>query len=99
MIDPDLEDDALSIGDMWHHDKWVIDSGCSYHMTCRRDWFHMFQELTLEQVLLGNDCAVGVQGIGIINIKAYGDSVKTLTNVRYILELRRNLISTRTLDI
>ena len=40
-----------------------------------------------------------MQGIGIINIKAYGGFVKTLTNVMYILELRRNLISTGTLGI
>ncbi|WZZ51379.1 hypothetical protein YC2023_051486 [Brassica napus] len=84
---------------MCHHDKWVIDSGCSYHMTCRRDWFHMLQEMTSGQVIFGNYCAVGVLGIGTINIKAYGGSVKTLTNVRYIPELRRNLIFNGTLDI
>ncbi|XP_056850847.1 uncharacterized protein LOC130500140 [Raphanus sativus] len=66
-------------------------------MTCRRDWFHMFQELTSGQVLLSNDCEVGVQGISTINIKAYGGSIKTLTNFRYIPELQRNLISTGTL--
>ena len=59
----------------------------------------MFQKLTLGQVLLGNNCAVGVQGIGTINIKGYDGSVKTLTNAMYILEFSRNLISTGTLDI
>lgn len=58
----------------------------------------MFQELTSRQLLLGNDCAVGVQRIGIIN-KDYAGLVKTLTNVKYIPELRKNLISTGTLGV
>lgn len=37
VIDPDSENDALSVSDKLHHDKWVIDFGCSYHMTCMRD--------------------------------------------------------------
>ena len=40
-----------------------------------------------------------MQWIGTINIKAYGGSVKRLTNDMYILELRTNLISTGTLNI
>ena len=23
-------------------EEWVIDSGCTHHMTCRRDWFVEF---------------------------------------------------------
>ena len=40
----------------------------------------MFKELTARQILLGNNCAVGVQWIDTIN-KAYGGLVKTLTDV------------------
>ena len=50
-------------------------------------------------MLLGDNNAAAVQGIGTINVKAYGGTVKVLTNVRYILKLKRNLISTGTLDM
>ncbi|WZZ51156.1 hypothetical protein YC2023_051263 [Brassica napus] len=46
VIDTESEDDALSVSDRLHHDKWLIDYECSYHMTCRRDRFHTFQELS-----------------------------------------------------
>lgn len=40
------EGDTISVTDMQHHDKWVIDSGCSYYRTIRRDCFHIVKELT-----------------------------------------------------
>ncbi|KAL1198006.1 Retrovirus-related Pol polyprotein from transposon TNT 1-94 [Cardamine amara subsp. amara] len=67
-------------------------------MTSRRDWFDTFEELNSGQVLLGDDYSVEVKGIGSINIHAQGGTVNTLTNVRYIPKLKRNLISTSTLD-
>ncbi|KAL1192839.1 Retrovirus-related Pol polyprotein from transposon TNT 1-94 [Cardamine amara subsp. amara] len=90
--------DALSVSENWHQERWVIDSGCSYHMTSRRDWFDTFEELNSGQVLLGDDYSVEDKGIGSININACGGTVKTLNNVRYIPKLKRNLISTSTLD-
>ena len=41
----DQKDDALFVSDNRHGDEWILDSGCSYHMTSRRDWFDQFQEL------------------------------------------------------
>ena len=56
----DQKDDALSVSDNRHGDEWILDSGCSYHMTTRRDWFDHFQELNTGQVLLGHNNAVAV---------------------------------------
>ena len=67
--------DALMVSDSWYQEKWVIDSGCSYHMTSRRDWFDTFEEVSSRQVTLGDNFAVDVQGVGSVKIKAYGGTV------------------------
>ena len=90
--------DALMASDSWHQERWVIDSGCSYHMTSRRDWFDTFEEVSSGQVKLGDDFTVDVQGVGSIKIKAFGGTIKVLNNVRYVPKLKRNLLSTGTLD-
>lgn len=84
--------DTLMVSDTWHHEKWVIDSGCSYHMTSRRDWFDTFESVSSGQVNLGDDFIVDMQRVGSIKIKAYGGTVKVLNNVRYVPKLKRNLL-------
>lgn len=68
-------------------------------MTSRREWFVEFSELDSGQVLLADDRAVSVQGIETIKINAKGETVKCLTNVRYVPNLKRNLISVSSLDM
>lgn len=99
MVDKLQEIDALAISDQSSSDKWVIDSGCSYHMTSRRDWFSDFKEITGGQVLLADDRAVAVQGVGTIRIDTQGGTVSRLANVRYVPNLKRNLISVSSLDV
>ena len=36
--------EALSANDQMVIDLWVLDSGCTSHMTSRRDWFCSFQD-------------------------------------------------------
>ena len=79
-------------------EEWVIDSGCTHHMTCRRDWFVEFSEEGSSKILLGDYHTVETLGIGSIRVNTDGGSVKILNNVRYVPTLRRNLISTGTLD-
>ncbi|XP_071727384.1 uncharacterized mitochondrial protein AtMg00300-like [Rutidosis leptorrhynchoides] len=45
-----------------------------------------------------NDVACKVVGIGTIQIKMYDGTVRTLTDVRHVPELKKNLISLGTLD-
>lgn len=68
-------------------------------MTSRREWFTEFSRAAGGKVLLADDRAVTVQGIGTIRINATGGTVKSLTNVRYVPNLKRNLISVSSLDL
>ena len=79
-------------------EEWVLDYGCSFHMSPNREWFQEFEAGELETVYMGNNNACKVQGIRSIVLSLdNGKSVK-LTRVRYIPELKRNLISLGTLD-
>jgi Mg2+/Co2+ transporter CorC len=47
---------------------------------------------------MGNDMACKIVGIGTIKIKMHDGIVRTLTEVRHVSELKKNLISTGALD-
>lgn len=75
-----------------------MDSGCSYHMTPQRHWFQNYQAINGGKVLLGNDHECGVMGIGDIKLKLHDGTCRTLTSVRHVPDLKRNLISLGELD-
>lgn len=78
--------------------QWILDSGCSFHMTPNRDWFESYEDRDGGQVLLGNNKACKVTGIGSIRIRTHDGIERLLTEVRFIPELKRNLISLGLLD-
>jgi len=67
-------------------------------MTPNRVWFFMFQEVEGGKVLVGNDGACSIVGKGTMQIKMVDGTVRTLTDVRYVPKLHKNLISLSTLD-
>ena len=79
-------------------DAWILDSACSYHMTPNKDWFDTYRAVDSGSVLMGNDASCKVIGIGNVRIKMFDGVIRTLCDVRYIPELRKNLISLDTLD-
>nr|KYP35963.1 Retrovirus-related Pol polyprotein from transposon TNT 1-94 [Cajanus cajan] len=62
-------------------------------MTPNLNWFDTYKKVDAGSVLMGNDIACKVAGIGTVRIKLNDGSVKTFTKVRHVLELKRNLIS------
>ncbi|KAG2687294.1 hypothetical protein I3760_09G044700 [Carya illinoinensis] len=100
VVDRDDESDfsLASSSSICRSDEWIMDSGCTYHMCPNRDWFTDFTKIDGGAVLMGNDSACKTQGIGSIRLKLHDGSVKTLTEVRYVLDLRKNLISLGSLD-
>ena len=67
-------------------------------MTPNKSWFEDFNQDEGGIILLGNNKPCKVQGVGSVRIKMYNGVEKVLENVRYILELKRNLISLIMLD-
>ena len=79
-------------------EEWILDSGCTYHMSPNRRWFMNYTEIDEGNVVMGNDHKCRIAGIGTITIRNSDGTLKTLEQVRHIPDLKRNLISLGTLD-
>jgi hypothetical protein len=70
--------------------KWLMDSGCSRHMTKNKKWFFSLTTLSHKKyVTFGDDKKGKVLGIGINKVNDYF----TLNDVALMDELRYNLLS------
>ncbi|GKV16510.1 hypothetical protein SLEP1_g27143 [Rubroshorea leprosula] len=75
-------DCVLSVSTNSSGEEWILDSGCSFHVCPRRDWFETYKPAT-GTVVLGDDTALPIVGIGNIRIKMYDGMVKTF-EVRHV---------------
>ena len=78
--------------------EWILDSGCTFHMCPYKDLFTTLEPVDSGVVLMGNDTQCKIAGIGTIQIKTHNGVVRTLSKVRFIPDLKRNLISLGTLE-
>lgn len=71
---------------------WLIDSGCSNHMT-RRELFRELDETKRQKVKLGVDKEMLMSREGIVAITTLEVKVKLLHKVHYVSNLAYNLLS------
>ena len=76
-----------------HSDEWVLDSGCTYHMCPNKEWFSSFKELEGGVVFMGNDSACKTAGIGTIKLRNHDRVIEKLTDVRYVTNLKKKILS------
>jgi hypothetical protein len=69
-----------------------MDTEASQHMTSNREWFVTY-ESSDGRVLLRNDHLCKIAGVGIVRIKMHDGIIRTLTGVKHIPDLTKNLIS------
>jgi hypothetical protein len=67
-------------------------------MCPRRDFFESYKPYSGSSVLIGNDVVCQTSGVGTVKIKMFDGIVRTLTDVRHVPDLKKNLISLGTLD-
>jgi hypothetical protein len=89
---------SVSLGKNSLIDFWVLDSACSYHICPNRMWFDTFKSYNAGTMLMGNDARCKAIGLGTIKVRMFDDIDRILTNVRYVPDLKKNLISLGTLD-
>ncbi|KAE8714062.1 hypothetical protein F3Y22_tig00110201pilonHSYRG00172 [Hibiscus syriacus] len=65
-------------------DIWLIDSGATYHMTSRREWFHHYELVSGGFVYSCNDHALEIVGVGTIKLKMYDGTIKVVRDVRHM---------------
>ncbi|KAG8472304.1 hypothetical protein CXB51_034358 [Gossypium anomalum] len=89
---------VASVNDSKVSEEWILDSGCTFHMSPNRDWFTTYETVSEGVVLMGNNASCKIAGVGTIKVKMFDGVVRTLSDVRYVPKLKRNLISLSTLD-
>ena len=76
----------------------ILDFGCSYHMCFNREMFLDFKEFNGVVVFMSNDSTCKMTGIGSVQIKMFDGVIRKLNDVRYVPDLKKNLISLGVLD-
>ncbi|GJU65218.1 zinc finger, CCHC-type containing protein [Tanacetum coccineum] len=71
----------------------VMDSGVSYHMTHIRDFLYDFKVINGGSVQLGDNRTCTIKGTGKVKIQLHDESSFILEDVKYVLGVRRSLIS------
>ena len=110
-IDCNTEDELLVVTEEEHNrgvvasssgesstSVWILDSGCSYHLCSNRSVFDTYEERKGSKILLGDKTSCDVLALGTVKIKMQDGVVRSLSKVRHVPKLRRNLISLGALD-
>ena len=94
------EDIALVVANNSAHstDVWILDSGASYHMCPRRDWFTTYELVDGGGISMANSSVCEVVGIGSIKVRTHDGKFCTLKEVRHVPSMTKNLISLSRLD-
>lgn len=90
--------DVLVVRKTKSKNDWVMDSRCTFHMCPRKSLFCKPTEVGGGRVLLEKIIECKIMGIGDLKLTLPDGTIKTLTKVRYVPRLWRNLISLGTLE-
>jgi len=78
---------------------WFLGSGASFHMTSDKILFSTLEEKDLQILIaMGNDEKYSVSGVGTVIFQREHGAHLTLTDVKYVLGLKRNLVSIAMLE-
>uniref|UniRef100_A0A1J3EV45 Retrovirus-related Pol polyprotein from transposon TNT 1-94 n=1 Tax=Noccaea caerulescens TaxID=107243 RepID=A0A1J3EV45_NOCCA len=84
---------VLTVSSQYTKDEWVLDSGCTFHITPNKELMFDLKEFEGGKVHMANSTYSEVKGIGKIRITNPDGTVVILTDVRYMPDMSRNLIS------
>ena len=78
--------------------SWILDSDASLHLSPSKALFQNFKSRNFGKVYLADNKALEIEGNGDVCIKTTSGNQWTLEDVRYIPELKKNMISVGQLD-
>ncbi|CAJ2654735.1 unnamed protein product [Trifolium pratense] len=91
------DDDSINLAS--HDSTWIIDSGASYHVTPRSDFFSSYTIGDFGTVKMGNEGVCKIVGMGDVWVETSIGCKLQLKNVRHVPDIRLNVISVKALDI
>lgn len=69
-------------------DIWLLDSGCSNHMTGNKELFSSLDSNITSEIKLGDDSNVKAHGKGVISVLTKHDEKKNIHDVYYVPGLK-----------
>ncbi|KAJ4717014.1 Retrovirus-related Pol polyprotein from transposon TNT 1-94 [Melia azedarach] len=95
VADTNSEEDIALVADEHtdHNDVWILDSGASYHICPRREWFTTYEQVDGGNISMANSSICKAVGIGSIKIRTHDGKFCTLNDVRLVPLMTKNLIS------
>ncbi|KAE8704116.1 hypothetical protein F3Y22_tig00110461pilonHSYRG00160 [Hibiscus syriacus] len=73
-------------------DIWLIDSGATYHMISRREWFNHYEPVSGGSVYSCNDHALEIIGVGTIKLKISDSAMLWQQKLRHMSEQRMKVL-------
>ncbi|XP_071719215.1 uncharacterized protein [Rutidosis leptorrhynchoides] len=74
--------------------EWWVDTGATRHVCADKSLFKTFKEVTSgDKMFMGNSAIADIKGEGNVILKMTSGKELTLTNVLYVPEIRKNLVS------
>ncbi|KAI5653749.1 hypothetical protein M9H77_30936 [Catharanthus roseus] len=67
-------------------EHWILDLGCTFHMTPNKHWFSDFKPLEHGKVFMGNNHVCEIKGIGNVFIKMHDGVTRKLTEQNGVAE-------------
>ena len=89
-----IRDDA-NVNLISQETDWVIDSGASFHVTSRANFFTSYSQSEFGNVRMGNENVSKIVGMGDICLETNIGCKLLLSNVRHVPDIRLNLISAK----
>lgn len=71
-------------------EKWILDSACSYQRCPHKEFFSTYEPGYVD---MGNNAVCKTVGFGTVELKMHDGMTRTLTGVRHVPDLRKNLVS------
>ena len=95
VADSEMEDDLLVVSDghRYNIDVWILDSVCSHHYTLNWSRFVIYTRTDEGSVTLKDNHPYRVARIESIQVRMFDGIVRTLTNVKHVPHLKKNLVS------
>ncbi|KAH9678769.1 hypothetical protein KPL71_025858 [Citrus sinensis] len=84
--------DATCFSGIESSESWLIDSGCTNHMTHNKDLFRELSNANSSKVRVGNGTYIAVKGKGTVAITTFSGT-KFISDVLYVPEIDQNLLS------
>ncbi|KAG8473990.1 hypothetical protein CXB51_034146 [Gossypium anomalum] len=60
--------------------EWILDLGCTFHMSPNRDWFTTYETVSEGIILMGNNTSCKIADVGTIKVKMFDGVVRTLSD-------------------